>query len=183
MVVRMTYHKKISRCICEEYTIENGTMFWFLEHKNKVQGFLTLQQAEDYRRQYDFEKSRWTTIGLNGRVDAGTTWHSKVMQDYNTYKYYVECVCPDDIIVSNICDSRDKAYEVKEYLDKNNWHVRALNTFKKDKKVTRKYSGIIPLKGNRYMIQDADRNRHGIYDNIEEALMKRDALRAEGILI
>ena len=180
----MSYHKKISRCICEEYTIENGTMYWFLEHKNKVQGFLTLQQAENYRRQYDFEKSRWTSIGLDGRVDAGTGWHSKVVQDLEgSYKFYAECVCKDDIIVSNLCDNQEKAYEVKEFLDKNNWHVRALNSFKKNKKVTRKYAGIIPLKGNRFMIQDAEHKRHGIYDNIEDALMKRDALRAEGILI
>lgn len=173
---------KLSRMIGTTYSPEQGDLYYLLDHKQIIGKYLTLEAAEEARREHDFTKAKWCSIGLDNRLDAGAIWEAGIDQDMYTGQYYVKCVCPDDIIVSDLCRSRQEAKDIKKWLSKKNFHVHYLNSFKKDKNANRKFAGIIPLKDG-FLIQDTTKKRHGIYKDIQEALMKRDSLRAEGVWI
>lgn len=175
--------KHISRGIWVKQTPRFEKVFVF-KVKHKVKGeYLSLDMAENARKEYDFEKEKWTCIGTACTDKIKTDFMSRIKQDLTTGCWYAEVVLVDDILVSDLYRYKKEIEEIRKFLDNEKWSVTALNLQKRIHNFApRKYAGILPTKEG-YLVKDTEGKKHGTFETVEEAVTKRDLLRNEGVVI
>lgn len=177
--------KHISRNIFSKYTYENGLLYVFRVNKKNRGIFLTQEMAEEARLENDFDKSMWRGYTLDNitQLPEDEVVPSKIRLHLPTGRWYVELRYKDDIIVSDLYSNKKEVKEIQEYLDRNRWSVKALNHQKKEKsQCTRQYAGILPTKQG-YLVVDSDKNEYGLFEKLEEAVLKRNEIRSRRGLI
>lgn len=177
--------KKISRNIFTSYSIENGDLWLFRVRKKTKAIFLTREMAEEARLDYDLEKSSWYcyTKRCIRVIPDDEEFKSKIILHRATGKWYVELRYEDDIIVSDLYQTKKEAEEVQKYLDSERWSIPALNNQKKNKSTcSRRYSGIIPTKQG-YLLIDSNKKEYGLYSDLDTAEIERNKLRSKGVSI
>lgn len=177
--------EKVGRLITKQFSNTYGIQYVYAE--NTVNGwekdyYLDYNSAADRRRVHDWEKPRWTHIGLNN-IHKPIESKSKILMDYATGKYYVRWKMIDDELVSDLYSTKVEAKQAQRYLDKYEWSITALNKLKKDGlKAMSKYSGILPTKEG-YIIMDFKKTIYGKAESLEEAMEIKQDLEEEGVLL
>lgn len=175
----------IGRLIKKQYSNTYGIQYVYAEKTTdgwNIEYYLDFESAADRRRVHDWEKPRWTYIGLQNILKPIEP-KSTIMLDYATGKYYVRWKMVDDELVSDLYSTKVEAKQAKRYLDKKKWHISALNTLKKEGlKVMGKYSGILPTKEG-YVIMDFEKNVYGKCETLEEAMLLKKEVEEEGVLL
>lgn len=175
--------KPIERLISIRHDIDVGELFVFSNrHRDDYKVFLSLEMAQEERRKFDQRKQWWTKIGIHDEYLFTSYSQSRVKKDQETGLWYVILPLDDDILVSDLYPKK-KVYEIKSYLDENNWSKKALNTLKRrGMEGMQKYWGILPTKVG-YQIKDFQNKNYGVFETLEEAVKHRDKLLQNGVII
>lgn len=177
----MTESERVERCILKTNTID-GTYYQFVDPRDNTRTTcLSLEQAQEIRREWDWHKERWSKIGVDNEVTFKD--HSKVIYDWYSGKWYASRECEEDILVSSLYSSPRDAERVKNFLDEEGWTSFNLTREKQYRgEVTNKYNGILPTRDG-YLIRDNDGNKYGYYHTLDEAREKKNELVKEGVLL
>lgn len=175
---------QIERNIWEEFSVIKGHIFYFKHpktHRRSVHS--SLEEAQIDRREFDWEKDRWTRVGINNSYYLESDVKSHLATDPVTGGWYAYLRLENDILVSRRYKSRHDAIKIKKYLDKHNWSIQALNKEIKDGiRTVHKYNNIIPTRKG-YVIMDSDKKEYGCFEKLEDAYNFKKDLEKQGELL